>query len=258
MMNKEFCTVISQTEIADSIYELTLKGELVNNMEEPGQFVHIKVSGSTDPLLRRPISIARIDHSKKEFTIIYRKQGKGTAILAEKKLGDQVDVLGPLGHGFPLAETSQGETALLVGGGIGVPPLYELSHQLVKKGVKVIHVLGFQTKSAVFYEAKYAELGETYVATVDGTIGTKGFVTDVITGRNLQFDTLYACGPTAMLKALEVNYKDKKVFLSLEERMACGIGACFACVCHTGDENSHTYKKVCSDGPVFRAGEVIL
>lgn len=258
MMKKELCTVISQTEIADSIYELTLKGELVNHMEEPGQFVHVKVSNSTDPLLRRPISIAKIDHSKSEFTIIYRKQGNGTSILAEKKTGDQADVLGPLGHGFPLAETSMGETALLVGGGIGVPPLYELSHQLVKKGVKVIHVLGFQTKSAVFYEDKFAELGETYVATVDGSLGTKGFVTDIITDRELQFDTLYSCGPTAMLKALETNYKDKKVFLSLEERMACGIGACFACVCHTGDENSHTYKKVCSDGPVFRAGEVIL
>lgn len=258
MMKNERCTVISQSELADSIFELTLKAELVNEMNEPGQFVHIKVSDSTDPLLRRPISIAEIDKQKNEFTIIYRKQGKGTSILADKQAGDLVDVLGPLGHGFPLSETSPGETALLVGGGIGTPPLYELSLQLVKKGVKVIHVLGFQTKGAVFYEEKFAALGETYVATVDGTAGTKGFVTDVITERGLQFDTLYACGPKAMLKALEVNYKNKKVFLSLEERMACGIGACFACVCHTGDENSHAYKKVCSDGPVFRAGEVIL
>lgn len=258
MISKELCTVVSQKEIAESIYELTLKGELVKKMEEPGQFVHIKVSDSTDPLLRRPISIARINHEKNEFTIIYRKQGLGTSILAQKKPGDHADVLGPLGNGFPLAETEKGETALLVGGGIGVPPLYELSHQLVQKGVKVIHVLGFQTASAVFYEEKFAALGETYVATVDGTLGTKGFVTDVISERALEFDTLYSCGPIPMLKALEEAYKDKKVFLSLEERMACGIGACFACVCHTGDEKGHTYKKVCSDGPVFRAGEVIL
>ena len=130
-------------------------------MEEPGQFVHIKVSNQYGSIAASSDFDCQIDHSKNEFTIIYRKQGPGTSILAEKKTGDQADVLGPLGHGFPLAETSQGETALLVGGGIGVPPLYELSHQLVKKAVKVIHVLGFQTKSAVFYEDKFPEFGET-------------------------------------------------------------------------------------------------
>ena len=132
MMNKEICTVVSQDEIADSIYELTLKGELVHQMNEPGQFVHLKVSNGIDPLLRRPISIARIDQKNNEFTMIYRKEGRGTTLLAEKQSGDEVDVLGPLGHGFPIEETSPGETALLVGGGIGVPPLYELSHQLVR------------------------------------------------------------------------------------------------------------------------------
>jgi len=179
--------------------------------------------------------------------------------LAEKTAGEEVDVLGPLGHGFPVEETIPGETALLVGGGIGVPPLYELSIQLVNRGVQVIHVLGFQTKEAVFYESEFALLGETYIATADGSYGSKGFVTDVIGDKNLSFDTLYSCGPTPMLKALNSNFADKKVFLSLEERMGCGIGACFACVCHTGDDKDGTsYKKVCSDGPVFRAGEVIL
>lgn len=259
MINKEICTVISQTELANSIFELTLKGELVQQMNEPGQFVHLKVSNGIDPLLRRPISIARIDKKSSEFTMIYRKEGSGTSLLSQKQAGDQVDVLGPLGHGFPLEETEKGETALLVGGGIGVPPLYELSRQLTEKGVTVIHVLGFQTKTAVFYEHEFSQLGETYIATVDGSYGTEGFVTDIITEKTIAFNTLYSCGPTPMLKALETKYADKKVFLSLEERMGCGIGACFACVCHTqNDKDGHSYKKVCSDGPVFRAGEVVL
>ncbi|UQD51648.1 dihydroorotate dehydrogenase electron transfer subunit [Bacillus methanolicus] len=259
MIKNELCTVVSQQEIADSIYELTLSGELVNDMDSPGQFVHIKVGGGNDPLLRRPISISSINKKDLQFTMIYRKQGRGTSALSEKKYGDTVDVLGPLGNGFPLKELQKGETALLVGGGIGVPPLYELSKRLVSQGVKTVHVLGFQTKSAVFYEEAFSCLGPTFIATADGSYGTKGFVTDAIKQREIQFDVLYACGPTPMLKALETAYPDKKVYLSLEERMGCGIGACFACVCHTGeDPGGYTYKKICSDGPVFAAGEVIL
>jgi dihydroorotate dehydrogenase electron transfer subunit len=259
MIKKEICTVVSQQEIAHSIYELTLKGELVHEMNEPGQFVHLKVTNSSEPLLRRPISIARINQSSSEFTMIYRSEGRGTTLLADKTPGETVDVLGPLGHGFPVEETTFGETALLVGGGIGVPPLYELSQRLVNNGVKVIHVLGFQNKDAVFYENEFAKLGETYIATADGTYGQKGFVTDIIAERNIEFDTLYSCGPTPMLRAIETSFPNRKVFLSLEERMGCGIGACFACVCHTKDQSQGpSYKKVCSDGPVFKAGEVVL
>lgn len=260
MINNELCTVISQTEIAPSIFELTIKGELTRAMNEPGQFVHVKVSEGIDPLLRRPLSIANIEHEKDQFTLIYRKQGRGTAILAKKNPGDKLDILGPLGHGFPVEEVEKGKTALLVGGGIGVPPLYELSKCLREQGVKVIHVLGFQTKEAIFYEEAFTELGETFIATEDGTYGVKGFVTDVILNEKIKFDCLYSCGPTPMLKALKNSYgEDKKVYLSLEERMACGIGACFACVCHTSeDPNGSSYKKVCSDGPVFAAEEVLL
>lgn len=258
-MKNEKLKVISQEEIAHSIFELTLKGELVSGMKQPGQFVHIKVAESFEPLLRRPISICNIDSKNNQFTMIYRAEGRGTTLLSEKKAGELVDVLGPLGNGFPVEEANAGETALLVGGGIGVPPLYELSQRLVAKGVKVIHVLGFQSKEVVFYEEKFAELGDTYIATVDGSHGSKGFVTNVIEENNLEFDVLYSCGPTPMLKALENNYSDKKVYLSLEERMGCGIGACFACVCKTNDERpGYNYKKVCSDGPVFRSGEVVL
>lgn len=259
MINKELCTVVDQHEIAASIYELTLQGDLTLELGEPGQFVHLKVTNTIDPLLRRPISISRIDKQNKQFTLIYRKDGRGTSLLSEKKVGEVVDVLGPLGHGFPIEETNEGETALLIGGGIGVPPLYELSRQLVNKGVKVIHILGFQSENVVFYDKELSEFGKTYVATVDGSYGSQGFVTDVITNEGITFDTLYACGPTPMLKALETSFPNRKVFLSLEERMACGIGACYACVCHTKEEQSgHSYKKVCTDGPVFRAGEVVI
>jgi dihydroorotate dehydrogenase electron transfer subunit len=252
MIKKELCKIISQKEIAENIYELTVEAEMVHEIKEPGQFVHIRVSNNWDPALRRPISISAYDYKKGQFTMIYRKEGKGTSLLAQAEPGMELDVLGPLGNGFPVDEVNKGETALLVGGGIGVPPLYELSKQLTVKGVKVVHVLGFQTASDVFYEKEFLMNGETYVATVDGSYGTKGFVTDVI--KELDFDCIYTCGPTPMLRAIEQGYPNKKVFLSLEERMGCGVGACFACVCKSND----SYKKVCSDGPVFRAGEVFI
>jgi dihydroorotate dehydrogenase electron transfer subunit len=259
MIKQENCLVVDQLEIADSIYKLTLQGELVAEMKSPGQFVHLRVGDESGPLLRRPISISSIDQSKKQFTMIFRKEGIGTSKLKDKVPGMQVDVLGPLGNGFPVGETNIGEIALLVGGGIGVPPLLELSKQLTANGVKVVHVLGFQSYNVVFGEEEFLNLGETYVVTVDGTYGYKGFVTDVINEYHIEFNTMYACGPTPMLKALETSYPNKKVFLSLEERMGCGIGACFACVCRTNeDETDYSYKKVCTDGPVFRVGEVVL
>lgn len=259
MIQKELMTVVSQSEIAKNIFEMILKGALVDQIDQPGKFVHLKAGEEMMPLLRRPISIARIEPEKQEFTMIYRAEGAGTTALSRKKSGDQVDVLGPLGHGFPLEEASPGETALLIGGGIGVPPLYELSRRLNEKGVKTIHVLGFQNKEAAFYTEKFAALGETYVATVDGSLGEQGFVTDVVTKHGLQGDVFYSCGPTVMLKAVEKLHAAPKGFISLEERMGCGIGACFACVCRpAADETGTAYLKICSDGPVFKAGEVAL
>jgi dihydroorotate dehydrogenase electron transfer subunit len=259
MIKNEKCTVISHKEIAENIMELTLKGELVHEMSAPGQFVHVKVADGFDPLLRRPISISKINHEDNTFTMIYRAEGKGTQLLAKKQKHELVDVLGPLGNGFPVDGANRGETALLVGGGIGVPPLYELAHQLTAKGVKVVTVLGFQTASAAFYEQRFAQMGATFVATVDGTVGVKGFVTDVIEQECLQYDVLYSCGPTPMLRNLEKNFAGERAYISLEERMGCGIGACFACVCHTKDDPTGiSYKKICTDGPVFRAGEVVI
>lgn len=258
-MGKEVMRVVSQRLLARHIYELVLEGGLAKEMTEPGRFVHLKVEDGYDPLLRRPISICEADVAKGQFTMIYRAEGKGTRQLSAKGEGERVDVLGPLGRGFPVEEASPGSTALLVGGGIGVPPLYYLSKQLLARGVKPVHVLGFASREDVFYQKQFQDLGETYVATVDGSLGQQGFVTDVIRERKLGFDVLYACGPTPMLKALDGQYRGTKGFLSLEERMGCGIGACYACVCKVQqDETGREYRKVCSDGPVFPIGEVVL
>ncbi|WP_338781842.1 dihydroorotate dehydrogenase electron transfer subunit [Metabacillus sp. FJAT-52054] len=257
MTGKEDMLIVSHREIAANIFELVLQGELTLQMTKPGQFVHVKVSETFVPLLRRPISIARISREDKTFTIIYRKSGEGTALLSKKKPGEKADVIGPLGNGFPIDSSLKGKKVLLTGGGIGVPPLYELSRQLKAIGAVPVHVLGFENIESSFYKEEFARLGDTYFSTTDGSLGVKGFVTDAISYHEIEFDRLYACGPTPMLKALETRYTEREVYLSLEERMGCGIGACFACVCHIPNDPAG-YKKVCSDGPVFRAGEVVL
>ncbi len=253
MIRKQQMTVISQKLIAPNIYELTMEGTLVSSMTMPGQFVHIKVSDSYEPLLRRPISICQIDQEASQFTVVYRAEGKGTMLLAEKEAGNLVDVLGPLGNGFSPDEVPPGGKALLIGGGIGIPPLLQLSRELNEKDVSVTHILGLRTGADVFYEELFKELGETIITTEDGLKGMKGFVTSVKCTDD--YDAVYTCGPTPMLKAVMHQYAGKKVFISLEERMGCGIGACFACVCKTPDDG---YKKICSDGPVFRAEEVLI
>lgn len=254
MIRQEKMTVIKQQQIANDIFELTLQGEIARDMTAPGQFVHVRVADSFEPLLRRPISVASIDAENGQFTMIYRAEGRGTTLLAEKKPGDVLDVLGPLGNGFPVAEA--GKKAYLIGGGIGVPPLYELAKQLNKLGVETVHILGFEGKQAVFYEEEFGKLGETHIATVDGSHGTEGFVTHILNDLPKDFDTYFSCGPTPMLEAVQWAYPEKRGFLSYEQRMGCGIGACFACVCRT-TKNEMDYVKVCSDGPVFPAGLVI-
>ncbi|WP_223700292.1 dihydroorotate dehydrogenase electron transfer subunit [Sutcliffiella deserti] len=258
-MKKAWMKVVSQKILTRNIFELTLEGELVGIMSSPGQFVHIRVGEGLDPLLRRPISIAAIDKARNQCKLTYRAEGKGTTLLAKKQEGEMIDILGPLGNGFPLHELQRGDTALIVGGGIGIPPLLELTKQLHQKGVQTKHVLGFQSIDDVFYKNEFAYYGDTYIATVDGSYGTKGYVTNVLDELQPSFHTLFSCGPTPMLKAVEDLYPNDNVYLSLEERMGCGIGACFACVCHLQeDPDGYSYKKVCTDGPVFRAKEVVL
>lgn len=255
----ETVTITNQRRIAKDIYEIKVNGQLVEKMTQPGQFVHIKIGNSLNHLLRRPISICDVDLSSKECTMIYRAEGAGTKQLAALNPGDSVSLLGPLGNGYSTNVVDTGQRALLVGGGVGVPPLYYLSKELVKQGIEVTHVLGFASAEDVFYEEEFKHLGKTYIATVDGTSGSKGFVTDVINDRSIHYDTIFACGPMPMLQALEKDYADQPLYLSLEQRMGCGIGACMACVCHVPfDESGTKYKKVCTDGPVFKAGEVVL
>lgn len=251
---QEEMKVVSQRSIARNIYEIKLQGALTQHMKKPGQFVHMRVGHTSEFMLRRPISICEIDHEASTLTCLYRAEGKGTKVISKLKSGDTLDILAPLGNGFPVEAAEH--TALLIGGGIGVPPLYELSKQLNARGIKTIHVLGFQSKDDMFYLDEFSRLGETHVATVDGTFGTKGFVTDVITSLPKNYDTFYTCGPIVMIKAIEDVLPDTPGFVSLEERMGCGIGACYACVCEA--ENEAGYVKVCTDGPVFKKGALAL
>ncbi|WP_414053083.1 dihydroorotate dehydrogenase electron transfer subunit [Macrococcus animalis] len=254
MTMQEEMRVVSQRNIARNIYEIVLVGQITKEMTTPGQFVHIRVGDSSEFMLRRPISICSVDQTQHTLTCLYRVEGKGTTVLSKLKVNDTVDILAPLGHGFPVDAAKQ--TALLIGGGIGVPPLYELSKQLNARGIKTIHVLGFQSKEDIFYLDEFSKLGETHIATVDGTFGTQGFVTDVIKVLPKNFDTFYTCGPIVMIKAIESVLPDTKGYVSLEERMGCGIGACYACVCKA--DNDAGYVKICTDGPVFEKGALAL
>jgi len=261
MMHGESMKIVHQKVLAEDIYELILEGELVQHMSEPGQFVHLRVDDRVDVLLRRPISLADYDKGTSQCTLIYRVEGQGTYHLSTKRIDDRVDVLGPLGKGFPVTKDLAGKKTLIIGGGVGIPPLYNLSKQLRAHGASVTHVLGFARADVVFYENCFKKLGTTYVATADGSHGEKGFVTDILTAQAIAADRVYACGPLPMLRALEERFADGDIplYVSLEQRMACGIGACMACVCHLQDDpEGYHYKKVCRDGPVFKAGEVVL
>ncbi|GAB3067787.1 dihydroorotate dehydrogenase electron transfer subunit [Virgibacillus ainsalahensis] len=250
-MRKEEMLIQSTNRIALDTVEMVLKNDYISQTAVPGQFVHVSVDGHT---LRRPISIANINKDNATITILFKIVGTGTADLASYQAGMTFNVLGPSGNGFP-SENKELETVLLIGGGIGVPPLYYLGKTLSEQGKQIVAVLGFQTAENVFYENEFRELGETYIVTDDGSYGYKGFVTNVI-DKTKDFDTYYSCGPIPMLQAVQKKLADKPGYISLEERMGCGVGACFACVIPTDDVGG--YKKICKDGPVFRAQEVTL
>ncbi|HOA33254.1 MAG: dihydroorotate dehydrogenase electron transfer subunit [Clostridiales bacterium] len=224
--------------IADKVYELKLTGD-TTEIVRPGQFVNIRVIGK---YLRRPISVC--DWDSESLILIFKVFGEGTEILSRIKKGEKMDILSGLGNGFTVIETDK---PLLVGGGVGVPPLYGLAKKLIENGLKPNVVLGFASAKDVFYKDEFESLGlKAYVATVDGTMGTKGFVTDAIKENNIECDYFYACGPNPMLKALcsELECSGQ---LSLEERMGCGFGACMGCSINT----AKGIKRVCHDGPVF-------
>ncbi len=228
-----------------------LENEYISREALPGQFIHIQLDGFT---LRRPISIADTDEQAGTFTILFKIVGDGTKSLANYEVGKRLDVLGPNGQGFPIDDLHTEASVLLIGGGIGVPPIYFLAKKLKERNLSVRAILGFQTKDYVFYEEEFKALAETRIVTDDGSYGDRGFVTNYIAAEGL--DRYYACGPFGMLRAVKHSLPDLDGYLSFEERMACGIGACYACVLPVNAGLS--YKKVCKDGPVLSAREVVL
>lgn len=252
MMKKESLEVMSSREIAKETIEMVLKNAYISEHAVPGQFLHISIVGHT---LRRPISIAAINQKEQLITILFKKIGSGTTALAAYSVGSSVDALGPSGNGFPIHNLPTDKRILLIGGGIGVPPLYYLGTALKAQGIEVQTIIGFQSKEYVFYEEAFKQLGETYVVTNDGTYGFGGYVTDVV-DEVQAFDRYYSCGPAPMLQAVTREFPEKVGYISFEERMGCGVGACLACVIETNDAAG--YKKICQDGPVFAANEVSI
>lgn len=244
-------TVVRNREIALDTVEMVLENFYIAETAIPGQFLHISVDGHT---LRRPISIASIDRTQHTVTILFKKVAHGTQRLATYQKGTSVSAIGPSGNGFQY-DASTLKTVLLIGGGIGIPPLYNLGLELSQKGVDIISILGFQSKDYVFYEDKFLDLGSTIVVTNDGSYGQQGFVTDKLPDMTT-YDYYFTCGPTPMLRAVTGALNDKPGSISLEERMGCGVGACLACVIPT--DYAGGYRKICKDGPVFTADEVMI
>ena len=252
----EVMRVVSQEEIAPAIFELVLEGEMVEAMKA-GQFLHLRVPDDAH-LLRRPISISSIDKVTKQCKLIYRVEGSGTAIFSRLKADDFLDVMGPQGNGFDLSELDDYCKVLLVGGGIGVPPLLEVAKQLHERGAEITTVLGFATKDAVILEDELSRFSQVFVTTDDGSYGIKGNVSVVIKEFDTEFDAIYSCGAPGMMKYINQTFYDHpRAYLSLESRMACGMGACYACVLKVPDSDTVS-QRVCEDGPVFKTGTVVL
>ena len=253
---KENAVVLSQEQLADGIFSMWLRTEAAQTAV-PGQFISMYTNDGTK-LLPRPISICEIDKEEGALRVVYRVTGEntGTKQFSEAKAGDIIPVIGPLGNGFPL-EKAEGKKAFLMGGGIGVPPILELSKQLnCEKQI----VMGYRDANT-FLKEQFDANGSVYISTEDGSVGTKGNVMDAIRENGLTADIIYACGPTPMLRAIK-NYAESngiECYISLEEKMACGIGACLACVCKSKEKDHHTNvhnKRICKDGPVFLSTEV--
>ena len=251
---KELAEVLKQECIAPDIYSMWLQTDKIAEQAVPGQFISV-YSNDGSRLLPRPISLCEIE---KALRIVYRVAGKGTAEFAQCQKGDKLEILGPLGNGFPM-ERAEGKKVFLIGGGIGIPPMVELSRQL--PGEKIV-IAGYRDDK-LFLKEELERNAVFYAATEDGSVGTKGNVLDAIRENKLTADVIYACGPTPMLRALKAYAQEQDIecWISMEERMACGIGACLACVCQSKevDDHSHVHnKRVCKDGPVFLATEVEL
>lgn len=234
-------TILSNEPLTADVYKMVLEGD-TQYITAPGQFVNMAITGK---YLRRPISVC--DYDDNTLTLLYKVVGEGTKILSAMVQGQVLDVLTGLGNGYDITKSTK---PLLLGGGVGVPPLYNLAKKLIANGQRPVAVLGFNTKDEVFYEQEFKALGcDTIVATADGSYGVKGFVTDALPD---DYDYFYTCGPLPMLKAV-YNATDVSGQFSFEERMGCGFGACMGCSCKT----KYGSKRICKDGPVLVKEEII-
>lgn len=242
-MKQVFYTVKSNEKIANDIYKMVLIGD-TSPITAPGQFINLKLDGY---FLRRPISV--YDYDDESVTIIYKTVGEGTRKMSEYESGTVIDTLSGLGNGFD--PSLSGDEPVLIGGGVGTPPMYNLAKKLRAMGKKVTVILGFNSSSDVFGEAEFKALGcEVHITTADGSYGTRGFVTDVLSGIDYSF--FYTCGPMPMFRAIEKIAKTSGQY-SFEERMGCGFGACMGCSCKTLTGN----KRICKEGPVLMREEII-
>ena len=254
---KEDAVILSQERIAQDIYSMWIRTETAQTAV-PGQFLSMYTNDGSK-LLPRPISICEINRTDGSLRVVYRVTGRhtGTELFSRMQEGDTIPVIGPLGNGFPY-EKAQGKRAFLIGGGIGVPPILELAKQM--KCDKKQIIIGYRDRET-FLKDEFEQNGEVYISTEDGSVGTKGNVMDAIRENALGADIIYACGPTPMLRAVKAYAEENGIecYISLEERMACGIGACLACVCKSKEKDHHTNvnnKRICKDGPVFLSTEV--
>lgn len=259
---QEIATVVGQKELGAGIYDMTLQTKDIAKAARAGQFVSV-YSSNPSKLLPRPISLCGIDKEKNTIRLVYRVTGEGTGTDEFSKLqsGDTIKILGPLGNGFTV---EKGKSAFLIGGGIGVPPMLQLAKDINASGdvPKMQIVMGYRDENTFLLD-EFKEQAESFVSSDNGAVGTKGTVVDAIKANGLKADVIYACGPTPMLRALRdyADANDMTCYISMEERMACGIGACLACVCNSKEKDHHSNvnnKRICKEGPVFNAREVEL
>ncbi len=250
---KMTANIIRQDNIATDIYSMVIAAKDIAKEAKPGQFINV-YSADGSKLLPRPISICEIDREAGTLRIVYRIAGAGTKEFSKLTAGHTVDVMGPLGNGF----TIEGKKAILIGGGIGIPPMLQLAKELqIEKSI----VLGYRDEE--FLSEEFKPYGNVYMSSDSGTIGVKGTVMDAIKEYGIDGDIIFACGPTPMLKAIANYALENNIVaqISMEEKMACGVGACLACVCQSKEVDHHSNvhnKRICKDGPVFYAGEVEL
>lgn len=254
MKAKQKAVILSQRELAPDIFDMWIETPLAERAV-PGQFIGV-YTRDRSALLPRPISICQVSGDRTALRIVYRIAGKGTAEFSGYGAGEEIDILGVLGNGFPLQEAKE-KKVFLMGGGIGIPPMLELAKQL---NTDSQIILGYRD-SRTFLKQEFEKHGRVYVATEDGSVGVRGNVLDAVRENGLKADLIYACGPMPMLRAIK-GYAAKKqirAYISLEERMACGVGACLGCVCKTTRRDAHSHvnnARICTEGPVFEAGEV--